>query len=649
VEEDDAPVAPDVQDPPTWTPPPSPTPEPRPAPTPEQPVQAGFNVDFYAVEEGTERLSQITFDTPIHSMVVNSINERADDGSFWNGGPADFFAGRYTGVLTIREAGVYTFATLSDDGTILYVNGQSVVDNDGLHAEVLMQNEIYLEAGQHDIQLDYFEHNGGASVALGYGGPDTGGQMVIMDGTVVTPQPRPEPQPQPTPGPTPEQPAQAGFNVDFYAVEEGTERMSQISFDTPIHSMVVNSINENDDDGSFWDGGPADFFAGRYTGVLTIREAGVYTFATLSDDGTILYVNGQSVVDNDGLHAEVLMQNEIYLEAGQHDIQLDYFEHNGGASVALGYGGPDTGGQMVIMDGTVVTPQPRPEPQPQPQTNLAPVAAVTESAGETAQSASRIEQDEAAPEIELSGSQSSYTLRISDGSLVIEDRRPGGEGQRSVSAEDRLDFADAGIDLDLFDGMARLEGDAMAALTELYIAYFNRAPDAVGLYFWGNQLADGMSLREIAGYFFDQPETRALYGEVADLSDFVEAVYQNVLGRAPDASGLGFWLDLLEDNPEITPPTFIQEILAGAKAETGSPADAAYLANKVLLGGHFAVARGMSDVDEARMVMAQFDGSEASLAEGLAQSEAFYADALSAVDGDFLIQLVGFGGDTALF
>ena len=36
-------------------------------------------------------------------------------------------------------------------------------------------------------------------------------------------------------------------------------------------------------------------------------------------------------------------------------------------------------------------------------------------------------------------------------------------------------------------------------------------------------------------------------------------------------------------------------------------------------------------------------------AEGLAQSEAFYADALSAVDGDFLIQLVGFGGDTALF
>ncbi len=343
----------------------------------------------------------------------------------------------------------------------------------------------------------------------------------------------------------------------------------------------------------------------------------------------------------------ISLQNEIYLEAGQHDIRLDYFEHGGGASVTLGYGGPDTGGELVIMDGTVVTPLPR--PQPQPQTNLAPAAAFTERAGDTAQSASRVEQDEAASEIELSGSQSSYTLRIADDTIVIEDRRAGGEAPRVLSSEDRVDFTEtlpvfgeAGIDLDLFDGMARLTDDAMDTLTELYIAYFNRAPDAVGLFFWGNQLADGMSLREIAGYFFDQPETRALYGDVADLSEFVSTVYQNVLGRAPDASGLEFWLDLLESNAAVTPSTFIMEILAGAKAATGSAADAAYLENKVALGSHFAITRGMSDVEEARMVMSEFDGSQISLEEGLARSDAFYEEALSATNGDFLIQLVGF-------
>ncbi len=277
--------------------------------------------------------------------------------------------------------------------------------------------------------------------------------------------------------------------------------------------------------------------------------------------------------------------------------------------------------------------------------------------GNSQQSNTRVEQGDDAPTLELSGAQDSYTLRISsDGTIVIEDRRADGDGQRSVSADMLLDFAEnlpvfgeAGIDLDMFDGMARLDAEAMEALTELYIAYFNRAPDAVGLYFWGNQLADGMSLREIAGYFFDQPETRAMYGEVADLTDFVTAVYENVLGRAPDAVGLNFWLDLLENNAAVTPPTFIQEILAGAKAETGSPADAAYLANKVLLGGHFAVTRGMSDVDEARMVMADFDGSQISLAVGLARSDAFYEDALSSTDGDFLIELVGLAEDAFLF
>jgi 5,10-methylenetetrahydrofolate reductase len=158
-----------------------------------------------------------------------------------------------------------------------------------------------------------------------------------------------------------------------------------------------------------------------------------------------------------------------------------------------------------------------------------------------------------------------------------------------------------------------------------------------------------MSLREIAGYFFDQPETRALYGDVADLSEFVTSVYQNVLGRAPDAAGLNFWLDLLESTAAVTPSTFIMEILAGAKAATGSAADAAYLANKVALGSHFAITRGMSDVDEARMVMSEFDGSQISLAVGLARSDAFYEEALSGTDGDFLIQLVGFAEDASLF
>lgn len=251
----------------------------------------------------------------------------------------------------------------------------------------------------------------------------------------------------------------------------------------------------------------------------------------------------------------------------------------------------------------------------------------------------------------LSGDQATYTVGFSSDLVVVEDRG-GDTGSISLRNFEWLDFnnevapfGSEGMSIEMLDGMAHLDGGSMAALTELYIAYFNRAPDAIGLFYWGDQMAGGMSLREIAAHFFDQPETRAMYGSLDDLPSFVTAVYQNVLGRAPDAEGLAYWLDQLESDSAVTPPTFIQAIIAGAKADTGGPADAAYLANKVLLGGHFAITRGMSDVADANMIMAGFDGSDASLQAGIAQSDGIHADILDGSEDGFLLQLVGITDD----
>lgn len=243
------------------------------------------------------------------------------------------------------------------------------------------------------------------------------------------------------------------------------------------------------------------------------------------------------------------------------------------------------------------------------------------------------------------GASARYTLSFADGTVRIADRAAPGDGAARLHGIEQIAFdGTERLDLTMFDGMAQLDGGAMAALTELYIACFNRAPDAMGLFYWGTHLAEGLSLDSIADAFFDQTETRALYGAFDDLPGFVTTVYRNVLGRDPDAAGLGYWLEVLEGESGMTPPSFIQAIIAGAKAETGDPADAEYLANKVLLGGHFAVTRGMSDVDHAGMVMRGFDGSEGSLAAGIARADALYADA-QAVDGGLLMQLVGVSDD----
>ncbi len=66
----------------------------------------------------------------------------------------------FDGYITIDQAGTYTFYTESDDGSKLYLNGEEVVDNDGLHAAEEKSGKVYLSEGQHRIQVSFFERTG---------------------------------------------------------------------------------------------------------------------------------------------------------------------------------------------------------------------------------------------------------------------------------------------------------------------------------------------------------------------------------------------------------------------------------------------------------------------------------------------------------
>ena len=73
----------------------------------------------------------------------------------------------------------------------------------------------------------------------------------------------------------------------------------------------------------------------------------------------------------------------------------------------------------------------------------------------------------------------------------------------------------------------------------LYQAAFNRTPDAGGLGFQMNALDQGEALAQVAANFIASPEFTATYGALDD-TKFVTQLYANVLHRAPDAGGLGF-------------------------------------------------------------------------------------------------------------
>lgn len=78
----------------------------------------------------------------------------------------------------------------------------------------------------------------------------------------------------------------------------------------------------------------------------------------------------------------------------------------------------------------------------------------------------------------------------------------------------------------------------------LYRATLGREPDSGGAAFWTAWLADHSTV-EAAAYFVASPEFVDRYGTV-DNAEFVDAIYRNVLGRAPDPGGRAWWLHQLD-------------------------------------------------------------------------------------------------------
>ncbi|MBN9678452.1 DUF4214 domain-containing protein [Salipiger bermudensis] len=80
----------------------------------------------------------------------------------------------------------------------------------------------------------------------------------------------------------------------------------------------------------------------------------------------------------------------------------------------------------------------------------------------------------------------------------------------------------------------------------LYQATLDRTPDLTGFELWSERLSEGRPLVEVIRGFVGSAEFQARYGALDD-EDFVNLLYQNVLGREADAGGLANWTGQLAD------------------------------------------------------------------------------------------------------
>jgi len=111
-------------------------------------------------------------------------------------------------------------------------------------------------------------------------------------------------------------------------------------------------------------------------------------------------------------------------------------------------------------------------------------------------------------------------------------------GQMNAGAQNRVQMVDT------FFNSAEFQG-TIAPVARLYFAYFLRIPDYDGLNYWIGQFKAGNSLDTVSQAFAQSPEFTSRYGGLTN-AQFVNLVYQNVLGRGPDAAGAAFWTGQLD-------------------------------------------------------------------------------------------------------
>ena len=232
----------------------------------------------------------------------------------------------------------------------------------------------------------------------------------------------------------------------------------------------------------------------------------------------------------------------------------------------------------------------------------------------------------------FNGIRSNYDVTSNAQGYTIKDKI-GSDGTINLPLTTKsLIFKDISINLYIPAQSKEIASTDVNSIIELYIAYFNRVPDADGLSYWISQFKSGQSLDKIGESFY---AAAILYssdtGYSASMSntEFVTLIYKNVLGRtSPDQEGLTYWTTSL-DNKTTTRGTLIRTMLNAAhtyKGDTTYGWVAQLLDNKVEVAQEFSIYQGITylspteSITKGKSIASVVTPTDTSLAKGIIQS-----------------------------
>ncbi len=204
--------------------------------------------------------------------------------------PVDFFSARWTRTVNF-EAGTYRFYTRVDDGVRLWVDGALLINQWQIQSPTTFAADIYLEAGPHQLRLEYFEHTLGAVSILSWQRAD----------------------------PFPDWRTEYFNNPNLQG--------------DPVLVRNEPSLNYNWGSGSPAPGiVPVDNFSARWTRQFFFENAN-YAFRVRSDDGIRVWAGNDLIIDRwqDGDTGWIDVQRTF--TAGLRDVRVEYYERGGDAFI----------------------------------------------------------------------------------------------------------------------------------------------------------------------------------------------------------------------------------------------------------------------------------------------------------------------------
>jgi predicted alpha/beta superfamily hydrolase len=128
---------------------------------------------------------------------------------------------------------------------------------------------------------------------------------------------------------------QGGLKYSYY--EGSWEKLPDFKKLKPIQTGLADSLfNINKLPGK-------TNFACLFEGYIEILKDGYYIFATVSNDGSKLYLGDKLIIDNDGVHSTESVKSFVLpLKKGFYPIRLEYFQKDESSSLQLLYLIPDT-------------------------------------------------------------------------------------------------------------------------------------------------------------------------------------------------------------------------------------------------------------------------------------------------------------------